>query len=71
MMRPGISGFAHDRSLRGNQRRIQGNGPVTVLFESVPLSSSWRKSQHRIKPVERLDGGRIIDTEVRGVRCRV
>ena len=62
-----IGGFADDGSSGGIQCRIQRDGPVTVVLESVPFGSSGRKRQDRIKPVERLDGGLFIDTEDRGM----
>lgn len=36
---------------------------MPVVFESVALGATGGKPQHRIEPVQRLNGGLLIDTE--------
>jgi hypothetical protein len=45
------------------QSRIEGERPMPVIFETVPLGAAGRKRQNRIEPVERLNGGLFVDAE--------
>jgi hypothetical protein len=48
------SGLAVDPASVRVQRHLEGERFLTVVFESVVLSATGRKWQHRIKPVQRL-----------------
>jgi hypothetical protein len=65
------SGFPVNASGRGVQRSIQGERSMPVVFKSVVLSPARRKRQHRIKTIERLNGGLLVDTEHRSMLRRV
>src|SRR5258706_7980703 len=53
----------NDFSCFGIQRRVQREGAVAVILESMSLCSAGRQRQHRIKSVQRLDAGLFINTE--------
>src|SRR5258705_5267204 len=57
------SGLSVNAAGRGIQRRVQRQGSVPVVFKSVALGAARRKRQHRIEPIQRLNGRLLIDTE--------
>lgn len=65
------SGFAVDAAGSGIQRRIQGDRSMSVVFEPMAFGAAGRKRQHRIEPVQRLNGGLLVDTEDGRVLRRV
>lgn len=64
-------GLAHDLAGPGVEGGIKGQGAVAVILESMTLDATRRKRQHRIEPVQGLNGGLLIDAEHRGMRRRV
>ena len=56
-------GFAVNAAGGGVQRRIQRQGSVPVVLETVALGAARRKRQDRIEPIQRLNGGLFIDTK--------
>lgn len=55
----------------GVERRVEREGSMPVILESMALNSSRRQRQDRIEPVERLNGGLLVDAEDHGVGGRV
>jgi hypothetical protein len=47
----------------GVQRRVQGERSVPVVFKTIALSATRREPQHRVEPIQRLNGGLLIDTK--------
>src|SRR4029077_1647883 len=45
------------------QRRVQREGAMTVVLESMSLCSAGRQRQYRIQSVQRLDAGLFINAE--------
>jgi hypothetical protein len=65
------SGLSVNAAGRGIQRRIQRQGSVPVVFESVALGATRRKRQHRIESIQRLNGSLHTGTEHGGKLWRV
>jgi hypothetical protein len=60
-------GFAHHFAAFGVKRGVQRKGAVAIVFKAVALEPSGRQRQHRIKPVQGLDGGFFVHAKHR--RC--
>ena len=52
----------------GVEGGIKRQRAVTVILESVSLDATRRKRQHRIEPIQGLNGTLLIDAEHRGMR---
>src|SRR5262245_21877647 len=44
---------------------------MTIVFKTVAFSSAWRKREHRIKSIQRLDRGLFIDAKDSRVLRRI
>ncbi len=53
------------------QRRVERQCAVPLVLESVALDPARRERQHPVPPVERLDGGLLVDAEHGGMAGRV
>ena len=68
----GVAGgrFPVNASGRGVQCGIQGERSMPIVFKSVSRPA-WRKRQHRIKTIQRLNGSFLVDTEHSSMLRRV
>jgi hypothetical protein len=60
-------GLAQHLAAAGVEGGVQGQSAVTVVFKAVTFQPSGRERQHRIEPVQGLNGRLLIDAEHRGV----
>ena len=51
--------LAQDFARLGIESGIQRQGAMPAVFKSMAFCPTWRQWQHRILPIERLDGGRV------------
>ena len=58
-------GFAHDLAVARVERSVQRKGAVAIVFKTVALQAPGRQWQHRIKPVQALDGGLFVHAKHR------
>jgi len=65
------SGLAQHFAGLGIEGRVQRERAMAVVLKAMPLSPASRERQHRIEPVEGLDGRLLINAEHRGVLRRV
>jgi hypothetical protein len=65
----GRGSSVHAASL-GVQRGIERKRSMPIVLEAVTLGSSRRKRQHRIEPIQGLNGGFLIDAEHGGMLRR-
>jgi hypothetical protein len=61
------SRFAKDLAVLGFQRGVEREGAMAEVFETVTLCPTRGERQHRIEPVESLNGALFIHAENRGV----
>ena len=59
--------LAQDLAGAGIERGKQGQRPVPEVLKAVSLRAARRQGQHRVKAVQRLDRGFLIDREHGGV----
>ena len=52
--------LADDLSGLRIQCRVERQCAVAEIFEPVTFGTAWRQRQHRIQPIQRLDGGLLI-----------
>src|SRR6516162_11914163 len=64
-------GFGEHRAGASVKRRVKRQRAVTIVFETVAFQASGRQRQHRIEPVESLDGTLLVDAEHRRVLRRL
>ena len=50
------------------ERSVQRQGAMAVVLKAMPFGPSWRERQHRIEPIQGLDGSLFIQAEDCGVR---
>ena len=62
--------LAKDLSAGRIQSRVERERSVPVVLKAVTLGPTRRKRQHRIQPIQSLDGGLLIDAEDRSVSGR-
>ena len=57
-LRAGMAGrgSAEDFTTLGVERRKERKRPVPIIFKTVPLCPPWAQGQHRIQPIQRLNG---------------
>jgi hypothetical protein len=58
-------GFAHHLAIASVKRGIQRKGAVAVVLKAVALQSARRQWQHRIEPIQSLDGSLFVDAKHR------
>ena len=56
-------GAAEDLAALGLEGGVKGEGAVTEILKPMTLGPSRRERQHRIEPVEGLDGGLFVHAE--------
>ncbi len=54
------NGFAHYLAIARVKRGVQRKGAVAIVFKTMALQPPGREGQHRIKPVQGLDGGFFV-----------
>jgi len=65
------NGLTQDFAAFGVERGVQRERAMPIVLEAVALSSPRAKRQHRVKAIEGLNRGLLIDTEHCGVLRRV
>ena len=57
-LRAGMAGgsFAEDFATLGVERGKERKRPVPIIFKTVPLRAPWAQGQHRIQPIQCLNG---------------
>src|SRR5512133_3668004 len=63
--------FAQHLTRLGIESGVQRQSAMAKVLKSMPLDSSRRQRQHRIKAIERLDSSLLVYTEHRRMRRRV
>ena len=58
-------GFAHHLAIASVKRGVPRKGAVAIVFKAVALQPPGRQWQHRIKPVQGLDGGLFVHAKHR------
>ena len=64
-------GLTQDLAAFGVERSIERERAMPIVLKAVALSSPRAKRQHRVKAIEGLNRGLLIDTEHCGVLRRV
>src|SRR6266446_1711866 len=69
-LRAGVAGTGFRQHLSGLsvQSAVERKGSMAVVLEAMPLSAAWRKRQHRVQAIQRLDGAFLVYAEDSGVR---
>jgi hypothetical protein len=72
-LRAGMAGrsFAEDFTTLGVERRKERKRPVPIIFKTVPLCAPWAQGQHRIQPIQCLNGTFLVDAEHRCIDRRL
>ena len=57
-LRAGMAGrsFAEDFATLEVERRKERKRAVPIIFKTVPLRATWAQGQHRIQPIQCLNG---------------
>jgi len=63
--------LAKDLSAGRIQSRVKRERSMPVILKAVPLGPARRKRQHRVQPIQSLNGGLFIDAEDRRVGGRM
>src|SRR5712692_4030079 len=53
-------GLAQHLATAGIERGIKRQGAVAVVFKSMPFQAAGRQRQHRVEPIQRLNGGLLV-----------
>src|SRR5258708_3293951 len=64
-------GSAEDFTTLGVERRKERKRPVPIIFKTVPLCAPWTQGQHRIQPIQCLNGTFLVDAEHRCIDRRL
>ena len=67
--RRGLAQYLSVLGIEGRVERVERERSMPVVLKAMPLGSSRRQRQHRIKPIEGLNGGLFV--KVRIVRSHV
>ena len=72
-LRAGMAGgsFAEDFATLGVERGKERKRPVPIIFKTVPLRAPWAQGQHRIQPIQCLNGAFLVDAEQRCIDWRL
>jgi hypothetical protein len=63
--------FAEDFTTLGVERGKERKRPVPIIFKTVPLRAPWAQGQHRIQPIQCLNGAFLVDAEYRCIDWRL
>ena len=72
-LRAGMTGgsFAEDFATLGIERGKERKRPVPIIFKTMPLRAPWAQGQHRIQPIQCLNGAFLVDAEYRCIDWRL
>ena len=72
-LRAGMAGrgSAEHFTTLGVERRKERKRPVPIIFKTVPLCAPWAQGQHRIQPIQCLNGTFLVDAEHRCIDRRL